>query len=229
MNRGSSPLTITSSSPLEICNSANVTIEGTFDSTNTDATLFVTLGKYTSPNLVPLSAGGHFSHTIPISDKLGNWNEQNVIVEYTSEENGTEKVSIPLSVNKTCSAINMLPPNISVNVRQCKADVSINQTKGDNAIYSFYIDNNLKKEHYVDEKGNAKTDNCGNKEFTNDPLRVDTIVLAEAFKFPACNYDQQDIKVSVRLLCSITARQTSTYAREMYLDCIYLRPRRVNE
>ena len=83
--------------------------------------------------------------------------------------------------------------------------------------------------NYVDEKGNAKTDNCGNKEFTNDPLRVDTIVLAEAFKFPACNYDQQDIKVSVRLLCSITARQTSTYAREMYLDCIYLRPRRVNE
>jgi hypothetical protein len=83
--------------------------------------------------------------------------------------------------------------------------------------------------NYVDEKGNAKTNNCGNKEFTNDPLRVDTIVLAEAFKFPACNYDQQDIKVSVRLLCSITARQTSTYAREMYLDCIYLRPRRVNE
>jgi len=153
MNRASIPLTITSSSPLEICNSANVTVEGSFDSTNTDATLFVTLGKYTSPNLVPLSAGGHFSHTIPISDKLGNWNEQNVIVEYTSEENGTEKVSIPLSVNKTCSAINMLPPNISVNVRQCKADVSINQTKGDNAIYSFYIDNNLKKEHYVDEKG----------------------------------------------------------------------------
>ena len=50
-------------------------------------------------------------------------------------------------------------------------------------------------------------------------------MLAEAFHFPACNYDQNDIKVTVRIQCSITARQTSQYAREMYLDCIYLRPR----
>ena len=78
--------------------------------------------------------------------------------------------------------------------------------------------------NYVDETGAEKTFNCNNIEFTNDPERVDTIVLAEAFHFPACNYDQSDIKVSVRLLCSITTRQTATYAREMYLDCIYLRP-----
>ena len=79
--------------------------------------------------------------------------------------------------------------------------------------------------NYVDEKGAEQVFNCNNKEFTNKPELVDTIVLAEAFHFPACNYDQQDIKVSVRLQCSITARQTSQYAREMYLDCIYLRPR----
>ena len=58
------------------------------------------------------------------------------------------------------------------------------------------------------------------------PLRVDTVVLAEAFQFPACNYDQNDIKVTVKLQCSILARETSRYAREMYLDCIYLRPRK---
>jgi hypothetical protein len=78
---------------------------------------------------------------------------------------------------------------------------------------------------YVDETGAKKTFNCDNKEFTNSPERVDTIMLAEAFHFPACNYDQNDIKVTVRIQCSITARQTSQYAREMYLDCIYLRPR----
>lgn len=78
--------------------------------------------------------------------------------------------------------------------------------------------------NYVDEKGAAKTFDCNNTEFTNDPERVDTIVLAKGFHFPTCNYDQNDIKVTVRLLCSITARQTSQYAREMYLDCIYLRP-----
>ena len=79
--------------------------------------------------------------------------------------------------------------------------------------------------NYVDEAGEDKTFNCGNVEFSNDPERVDTIVLAEGFHFPACNYDQSDIKVSVRLLCSITTRQTAQYSREMYLDCIYLRPR----
>ncbi|MBR4898071.1 MAG: fasciclin domain-containing protein [Prevotella sp.] len=80
--------------------------------------------------------------------------------------------------------------------------------------------------NYVDEKGKEKTFDCGDQQFQNNPEKVDTIVLAEAFHFPACNYDQQDIKVSVKLQCSILARETSRFAREMYLDCIYLRPRR---
>jgi len=79
--------------------------------------------------------------------------------------------------------------------------------------------------NYVDEHGVEQTFNCNNKEFTNDIQRVDTIVLAESFHFPACNYDQNDIKVSVRLQCNITVRQTSQYERELLLDCIYLRPR----
>ena len=79
--------------------------------------------------------------------------------------------------------------------------------------------------NYVDLAGKAQTFNCNNETFQNDPEKVDTVVLAEAFHLPACNYDQSDIKVSVKLQCSITARETSRFAREMYLDCIYLRPR----
>lgn len=79
---------------------------------------------------------------------------------------------------------------------------------------------------YVDLAGATQTFNCDNTQFQNDPLRVDTVVLAEAFQFPACNYDQNDIKVTVKLQCSILARETSRFAREMYLDCIYLRPRK---
>jgi hypothetical protein len=79
--------------------------------------------------------------------------------------------------------------------------------------------------NYADENGNIQSYNCDNQQFQSDPEKVDTIVLAEAFHFPACNYDQQDIKVSVKLQCSILARETSKFAREMYLDCIYLRPR----
>ena len=77
---------------------------------------------------------------------------------------------------------------------------------------------------YVDETGKQKSFNCGNTNFVSDPLRVDTVVLARAFTFPVCNYDQTNQKVTVRLNCNILARETSSYAREMYLDCIYLRP-----
>ena len=79
--------------------------------------------------------------------------------------------------------------------------------------------------NYVDSLGQAMSFNCDNVQFKSDPERVDTVVLAENFHFPACNFDQNDIKVSVKIQCSITARETSTHSREMYLDCIYLRPR----
>ena len=78
--------------------------------------------------------------------------------------------------------------------------------------------------NYADENGEMQTFDCG-QTFENNPERVDTIVLAEAFQFPACNYNQTDIKVTVKLQCNIMARESSRYNREMYLDCIYLRPR----
>lgn len=80
--------------------------------------------------------------------------------------------------------------------------------------------------NYVDEEGKPQTYNCGNTQFTTNPAQIDTVVVAENFYLPACNYGQTDIKVSVKLQCSITAKEQTRYSREMYLDCIYLRPRR---
>mgnify|MGYP002624677326 CR=1 FL=1 len=80
--------------------------------------------------------------------------------------------------------------------------------------------------NYVDESGASKTFNCNNEKFTTDPLHVDTVVLAEDFKFPVCNYDQTNMKFTVKLKCNITARETANYSREMFLDCIYLRPKK---
>jgi hypothetical protein len=77
----------------------------------------------------------------------------------------------------------------------------------------------------VDEKGTSQTFNCNNTEFETDPARIDTVVLAENFHFPAANYSTNEIKVSVKLKCAISTRETAKYSREMYLDCIYLRPR----
>ena len=79
--------------------------------------------------------------------------------------------------------------------------------------------------NYVDENNTPQSFNCGNTQFQSDPARVDTVLLAEAFHFPTCNYDQNEVKVTLKLQCSILARETKTFSREMYLDCIYLRPR----
>jgi hypothetical protein len=78
----------------------------------------------------------------------------------------------------------------------------------------------------VDEKGEPQTFDCNKTKFTNDPTRVDTVVLAENFVFPACNYGETNIKYSVKLQCSILAREARNYYREMFLDCIYLRPKK---
>lgn len=81
---------------------------------------------------------------------------------------------------------------------------------------------------YMDEKGKPAEYAClnedGKTEFVSDPERIDTILLAKDFKFPACNYGQSNMNYSIKIQSSITARQTSQYAREMFLDCIYLRP-----
>ena len=75
--------------------------------------------------------------------------------------------------------------------------------------------------NYVDLDGNLQQENFAT-EMTNDAHVVDTVVIGR-FTFPTCNYQQSDVTASLQLQCSIAPRQT-TYSREMYLDCIYLKP-----
>lgn len=125
----------------------------------------------------------------------------------TSNWELTYRINNTLSGNYDICAI-ILPKSVdnqvNPNMRPCKFRATVN---------------------YVDSLGEQQSFNCGNTQFRTNPERVDTVVLAENFHFPACNFDQNDIKVSVRVQCSILARETSQFSREMYLDCIYLRPR----
>ena len=59
-------------------------------------------------------------------------------------------------------------------------------------------------------------------EFSNNPYQTDSVLIGQ-FTFPTCNYQQQETTVSLQLKCSITNRQTN-FSREMFLDCIYLKP-----
>jgi len=130
--------------------------------------------------------------------------------------NATQNWTVNFQLNNTLSgsydvyAI-LLPKSVydqdNADLRPCKFKATIN---------------------YMDEKGKAAEYACqteeGKSEFVSNPERVDTILLARDFKFPACNYGQSNMNYSIKIQSSITARQTSQYAREMFLDCIYLRP-----
>ena len=138
------PLTVTSSSPLDICEKANAVVEGVFDTTDPDAVLTVSLGKQSSTNL--FSSSGTFSYSFSISDKNKNWNEKEIVVNYESSKNGNQKIKVPLKINKTCKAVNLLPPAMTIYANKCKAYLSMEQIEDDKAIYTFFIDNVAQKE-----------------------------------------------------------------------------------
>ncbi len=77
---------------------------------------------------------------------------------------------------------------------------------------------------YADETGATKTFNCGNLTFSNNAYKMDTVCVAKGFKFPTCNLGQDVVTVSLKIQCLITSKETSTFSREMFFDCIYLKP-----
>lgn len=74
---------------------------------------------------------------------------------------------------------------------------------------------------YVDEVGKTQTVMFPD-EVESDGIHVDTVKLGRV-TLPVCSYGQQDATLNVQLRCYVTSRQTS-YSREMFLDCIYLKP-----
>ncbi len=75
--------------------------------------------------------------------------------------------------------------------------------------------------NYADSLGN-KLQTAFKEEKSNDPYTVDTVIIGR-FNLPVCNYGQPDCKVSLQLQCSVKNSQVK-FSREMYLDCIYLKP-----
>lgn len=75
--------------------------------------------------------------------------------------------------------------------------------------------------NYLDENGESQS-KAFDKEISNNAYVVDSVLIGQ-FTFPVCNYQQQEATVSLQLQCSITNRQTN-FSREMFLDCIYLKP-----
>lgn len=142
------PFQLTTQSPVKVCKTGAVTMEGTFDTTAANAALFVKLGNYTSPNLVPLSQGCKFSHTIAVSDRIGNWEEKKAYAEFHTAE-GIQTASIDLEVDKSCAKVNQEVPIVHFqryDSTRCEASISVSNIKGDVVLLSTFIDGALSKE-----------------------------------------------------------------------------------
>ncbi len=74
---------------------------------------------------------------------------------------------------------------------------------------------------YMDENGEMQTVKFDD-EVTSNGMKVDTVRIGR-FTFPVCNYQQQDATVNLKLICSV-GRRDGNFSREMFLDCIYLKP-----
>ena len=138
-----------------VCDPGSVTIEGTFDQTDPEATLFVKLGKYTSRNLVPLSANGEFTHTITISDILGNWDVKDATVIYKGKS-GTHTQTVQFEANKSCPQVNQGRPNIKFTSHdsvRCVANFALTGATGDFVIVEREMDGDLIKEYTFSKDG----------------------------------------------------------------------------
>lgn len=157
-------------------------------------------------NIMEYKNGYYNTHRL-VRDSISEYGYLQILPEkQTSNWELTFRIDGTLSANYDVCAI-VLPRTVAYpdeTFKPCKFEATIN---------------------YVDEKGASQSFNCNKQEFETDPTRIDTIVLAENFHFPAANYATNEIKVSVKLKCKIPTAQTAKYSREMYLDCIYLRPR----
>lgn len=144
---------VTTPSPVKVCKTGTVSIEGTYDTTATDAMLFVKLGTYTSPNLVPMSPSGSFKHIIAISDRIGNWEETSAAVEFYSKE-GNKSAKLALDIDKSCASVNLEKPIINFqryDSTRCEVSLSISNIKGDMAFLTTTIDGALSKETSFDK------------------------------------------------------------------------------
>lgn len=140
-------LTVSTSSPITVCKSSSVTIEGSFDPNEQGAKLFVRAGSHTSEDLVPQSANGEFSYTFSVSDKNGLWDLQEATVVYQSAHHN-EEVTVQLDIHKECKPVNLQVPAVkflgydSLAVsKNCKATVGITNQKNDEVFFTTSIDN----------------------------------------------------------------------------------------
>lgn len=139
-----STFTLTSPTPVHICD-AGLVIEGTYQTSDTTATLVLSVGSFKSPNLALITNGikQNFTQVVPVTDANGLWNLKKASLEFKS--NGrTERSTIDIEVDKTCKAVNQRPPLVqfvNYDSLRCMANIALGNMEDDIGIFTISEDN----------------------------------------------------------------------------------------
>ena len=82
--------------------------------------------------------------------------------------------------------------------------------------------------YYSDQNG-RETQYRYTKSISNDPAKVDTLLLADNYTFPTCSYGLGDATTKVSLRSGVTARQTATNSLTFRIDCFIIKPHALSE
>jgi uncharacterized surface protein with fasciclin (FAS1) repeats len=59
-----------------------------------------------------------------------------------------------------------------------------------------------------------------------NPYIMDTVLVASDFKFPTANYGEEIVTVTLKVFSNVLRSETTSYSRELLLDCILLEPKK---
>ena len=68
-----------------------------------------------------------------------------------------------------------------------------------------------------------------NKNISNDPAKVDTVLLVNGFSFPTCSYGLSDASAKISIRSVVSAKQTATNSLTFRIDCIIVKPHALSE
>lgn len=77
---------------------------------------------------------------------------------------------------------------------------------------------------YWNDQNGKEARRIFNRNISNQPDVVDTLLLAEAFTFPTCSYGLAEPQARVQLKSNVSSKQTATNSSTLRLDCIILKP-----
>ncbi len=146
-------LELSTPGPLSVCDGA-ATIAGKWAAPAGSA-LFVNIGGQNSPDLLSTATDSTFSYTFAISDRAGNWNAQTAEAILRTAT-GDVMRSVVLNIDKTCPAINLLAPVLSVDMSDssgCRYKLGVTGVKDDQVVLRSLVDGMVMvEERLTDDK-----------------------------------------------------------------------------